>query len=431
MLMQINDRNRNIQALLLAGLLIISLLSFSLEWRTGDSKASVHRPKDSKSKYLPHIVSPFQGGNTGTWNFDVDRDGDDYGLSHTQCATAFPKLYSDIDEMVSRRKDRHLTKEDFDSVEDDATSIRAMVHSGELYIIADGGLTGLQSRGLATVHAIDRALLAYPARTRLPNCEFRLYVGDSAHQRRDTLWVYTKPMDSLAGNNNSWLMPDFGMYGWPEAKIGSYAQSRRDMRAVEEAVPWEQKTRKLIWRGFVPPHYQSRIDLVNVTRDKSWADVREESIAKPDGEMIPIADFCRWMFVADVKGMSWSGGSKYKHNCHSVFISHQLAWREIYTGAMADSGPGQNWISVRDDWSDLEEKMRELIADPARAKRIADNSVRSLRDRYLTPAAEACYWRRLIEGYASVSFEPDFYEGDNVTQRGRPFSSVALVGTVK
>ena len=99
------------------------------------------------------------------------------------------------------------------------------------------------------------------------------------------------------------------------------------------------------------------------------------------------------MFVADVKGESWRGGAKYKHNCYSVFVSHKPAWREVYTGAMVDSGPAQNWVFVRDDWSNLEETLQGLLADSAKAKKIADNSVRTLRDRYLTPAAEACYWR--------------------------------------
>ena len=40
-------------------------------------------------------------------------------------------------------------------------------------------------------------------------------------------------------------------------------------------------------------------------------------------------------------------------------------------------------------------------------KRIANNSVRTFRERYLTPAAEACYWRKLIKGWSEVSFEPE------------------------
>ena len=418
MLAWTTSKNRNVPLYSLAGLLIFVLFIFYLKSGTIESEAGAES----------HFGNPFR---FGAWDFDVVRDGDDYGLSDSQCSAAFPKLYSDVDEMVSRRRQNHIAKADFDAVEGDHVkrSIRAMIHNGELYIISDDGLAKVQSRGFATLHAINRALLAYPNRARLPNCEFRVYVGDFAGRGNDTLWVYTKPISSAA--ENLWLMPDFGMYDWPEAMIGSYTKSRRDMMAVESEVPWEQKTRKLVYRGFLFPNYQSRIDLLRVAKDQPWADVAAESISSPGKRMVPIADFCRWMFVADFKGESWSGGAKYKHNCHSVFVSHRLAWREIYSSALVDSGPAQNWVSVRDDWSDLESTLQELLADPAKAKRIADNSVRTLRDRYLTPAAEACYWRRLIQGYASVSFEPDFYERDNRTWRGTPFSSVALMGTAK
>lgn len=48
--------------------------------------------------------------------------------------------------------------------------------------------------------------------------------------------------------------------------------------------------------------------------------------------------------------------------------------------------------------------------DPVGARRIADNSVETFRERYLTPAAEACYWRKLIKAWRAVSFEPELYE---------------------
>lgn len=423
-------RNRNICVTLSAGLLIFLLLISYSGLGTRESEAGADSQAHYGKKFLPQFANPFRGYLFASWEFDAVRDGDDYGLSDRQCSAAFPKLYADIDEMVSRRELNHVAKADFDSVEGDhvGSSIRAMIHRGELYIISDDGLADYQSRGFATLHAINRALMAYTDRAQLPNCEFRIYVGDMA-QGDDTLWVYTKPVES--DTENLWLMPDFGMYDWPEAMIGSYIKSRRDMRVIEEEVPWEKKTQKFLWRGIILPPYQSRHDLLRVAQDKPWADVATEDINTPDSHIIPMADFCRWMFVGDVKGASWSGGAKYKHNCHSVFVSHRLAWREIYTGAMVDSGPAQNWVSVLDDWSNLEETLQDLIANPAKAKMIADNSVRTLRDRYLTPAAEACYWRQLIQGYASVSFEPDFFESDNKTWRGTPFSSVALMGMVK
>ena len=422
------SRNRNVYVTLSAGLLLFILLIAYSGFGARQREAGQSLPG---TNLFPQLANPFRSYFFADWEFDAARDGDNYGLSDRQCASAFPKLYGDIDEMVSRRQSNHIAKADFDSVKGDhvAKSIQAMIYRGELYVISDDGLADFQSRGFATLHAINRALLTYPDRGQLPNCEFRIYVGDMAGLGDDSLWVYTKPIESET--ENLWLMPDFGFYDWPEAMIGSYTKSRRDMRVVEEEVPWEEKTRKLIWRGIVLPLYQSRHDLLHVAQDKPWADVAEEGINNPDSHVIPIADFCRWMFVGDVKGTSWSGGAKYKHNCHSVFVSHALAWREIYTGAMVDSGPEQNWVPVLEDWSNLEETLEDLIANPAKAKMIADNSVRTLRDRYLTPAAETCYWRRLIQGYASVSFEPDFFERDNATWRGTPFSSMALMGRVR
>lgn len=54
--------------------------------------------------------------------------------------------------------------------------------------------------------------------------------------------------------------------------------------------------------------------------------------------------------------------------------------------------------------------MEDLLAHPEKAKRIADNSVQVFRERYLTPAAEACYWRALIKAWKTVSWEPKLYK---------------------
>jgi hypothetical protein len=85
-------------------------------------------------------------------------------------------------------------------------------------------------------------------------------------------------------------------------------------------------------------------------------------------------------------------------------------------------------LQVARDWSDLDEKMDWLISHPADAARIARNNVKQFRDRYLTPAAEACYWRRLITEWGTHSFEPEFYEmKDGKRQwRGNPFENFGL-----
>ncbi|KAL5363042.1 hypothetical protein BJX96DRAFT_155061 [Aspergillus floccosus] len=46
--------------------------------------------------------------------------------------------------------------------------------------------------------------------------------------------------------------------------------------------------------------------------------------------------------------------------------------------------------------------MKELLLDPEKAQRIADNSVKTFREHYLTPAAKVCYWRALWTARAKV-----------------------------
>ena len=84
---------------------------------------------------------------------------------------------------------------------------------------------------------------------------------------------------------------------------------------------------------------------------------------------------------------------------------------------------------VKNDFSDLDDKMEWLLSHPADAARIARNNVATFRDRYLTPAAEACYWRRLINEWGRHSFEPEFYDMVNGVKRWRgvPYESFALM----
>ena len=66
------------------------------------------------------------------------------------------------------------------------------------------------------------------------------------------------------------------------------------------------------------------------------------------------------------------------------------------------------------------------MQNPERAKAIVKNGIATFRDRYLTPAAEACYWRELFQSWADVSFQPGPWEVDeegNEKIRGVPFET--------
>lgn len=75
--------------------------------------------------------------------------------------------------------------------------------------------------------------------------------------------------------------------------------------------------------------------------------------------------------------------------------------------------------------------MQHLLANPAEAQRIADNSVATFRERYLTPAAEACYWRSLWEGYAEVSEPQTLWDRktEGKKNRGLRYETFMLLGS--
>ena len=76
------------------------------------------------------------------------------------------------------------------------------------------------------------------------------------------------------------------------------------------------------------------------------------------------------------------------------------AWIEPHHALLVSSGHKQNFLEVEQDFSDLEKKVLDLLQDQERAQLIAQNSIETFRDRYLTPAAQAYYWRQMIMSWA-------------------------------
>ncbi|KAF2401047.1 hypothetical protein EJ06DRAFT_556497 [Trichodelitschia bisporula] len=347
------------------------------------------------------------------WNFDPARDANNYSLNSAQCARAFPRLYHELERAVRQRHELALgnvTTEDVDvQWRDSGELVRVLLWEGQLRIVdtnwADHGWD--IPRALAILHSIHRAVLSSRAE-RIPNIEFAVSVGDWPGDPIDEhpIWVLTRHRDQP----NKWVMPDFGFWSWPIDFIGEYTQVRRDIEENEPA--WDNKDTRLVWRGATKTN-ALREALVRVSKGKAWSDVQEikwndEELMKQTALSIP--EHCNYRFVAHTEGHSYSGRGKYLLNCHSVSVVHEPEWIEPHTHLFIPSGPQQNVVAVRRDFKDLNKQMKSLMRQPERAQQIATNSVATFRDRYLTPAATACYWRDMFRAWASVSFEPQLFE---------------------
>lgn len=206
--------------------------------------------------------------------------------------------------------------------------------------------------------------------------------------------------------------------------MGEYNEVRREIQDTEPA--WEDKKPLVVWRG--APHTNPlREELIKVAKGKSWSDVRAISWDNSTIGFLSMPEHCQYQYVVHTEGHSYSGRAKYLLNCASVSITHKLNWIEPHTHLLVPSGPDQNVVVVDRDFKDLDKKMQHLLKHPEVAKKIAENSVKTFRDWYLTPAAQACYWRKLFWAWKSVSFEPELYERGNGTKkrklRGMPFES--------
>jgi len=129
--------------------------------------------------------------------------------------------------------------------------------------------------------------------------------------------------------------------------------------------------------------------------------------------------------------LSFSSRSKYLLSCNSVTIAHKLEWTQHFHPALNSNpeSPHQNYVELPGKYfQNLEFGVKELWESDGKsfqgtnssnsnsvmageskqvlgmnpAKQIADNASRTLRDRYLTPSATACYIRAALRAYSEV-----------------------------
>lgn len=233
-----------------------------------------------------------------------------------------------------------------------------------------------------------------------------------------------------------WLMPDFGYWSWPEPKIGAYHEVQMKAQEMDARVPWARKIDKLIWRG-ASMDLPVRQQLVGASEGKDWADVKfmvwDDDAKGKTHDALKMEEHCQYKFVAHTEGISYSARLQNLQNCRSVIVAHKLKWLQHHHHLMKSSGPQQNYVEVAPDFSNLDAVMQGLLGKTKSGElgpeKIADNNVKTFRERYLTPAAEVCYWRQLVRGWATVSFEPEFFKGNTGQKeewRGVPVESFML-----
>lgn len=214
---------------------------------------------------------------------------------------------------------------------------------------------------------------------------------------------------------------------------------------------WDHKTDQVIWRGtpwFNPLSYpRLRQHLLLATAAHPWSDVaalQRNSTAPGYTNALKIEDFCRYKYVMYTEGVTYSGRLGYHMACESVLISAPMTWvthlgfllRPVYAedlmGGFGGLGGDEvevkereeidmgyrprtppllstvagyreaNMIYVSPNFDDLEALIMFLEQHPEVGRTMARN-LRQSSVKYLSGAAETCYWRALIREWSRAA----------------------------
>jgi hypothetical protein len=355
---------------------------------------------------------------------------DNLMLSTDQCQQEYPNLYHELVRASSFWQDRNhkIGFEDVDISWRSSGALKILIMDNELRILETCNTfrdDAYRPRTLATLSQIQHALWAATARgERLPNVEAAIVLDDISFIPQDTnhtVWTLASRINDPA-HERHWLIPDFNLHS-STLPAGAFTDIQR--RAAAADAPITDKRQQAVWRGVTWSNERIRNSLLAATNDQTWADTAVVDDDSKD-DQLSIEELCRYAAILHTEGRSYSSRLTFLLNCGSLPVIHDLDWRTHYTHLLTADGPRQNYVAVRRDWSDLSETVQWYLARPRDAQRVADESVRIFRERYLAPTATSCYWRRLISVYGENSFEPAVYEpaypgSTEMRMRGIPF----------
>ncbi|KAF2161762.1 hypothetical protein M409DRAFT_58838 [Zasmidium cellare ATCC 36951] len=339
-----------------------------------------------------------------SWSYEWERDRNNHGLTKEQCDIAFPELYNEIDRAVEYWKDRKITPQSIDLVDGNDGGVRVLIHDQQLRIINTRGLfrKDFRHRIIAVLQQLLRALTAAEsANEPIPDVEMTIIVDDKPvldPAKSSPLWAFTRAYADPK-HDDLWLTPDFHFWANPPENEG-FRQMQE--RARKHDGPLNRKIPKLAWRGVSWTNPEIRKPLLNVTDGKKWADVVEMNWDVPQ-DILPMDAFCKYRYVVNTEGRSWSARMTHLLNCDSLLFVHDVEWIAHYYHLLDTD---MNCVRVERDFADLEEKIQYFSNHTQEAQIIANTAKITFRERYTTPAATACYWRKLLRSWATVSFTP-------------------------
>eukprot|EP00931_Biecheleriopsis_adriatica_P008550 TRINITY_DN109707_c0_g1_i1.p1 TRINITY_DN109707_c0_g1~~TRINITY_DN109707_c0_g1_i1.p1 ORF type:complete len:720 (-),score=124.06 TRINITY_DN109707_c0_g1_i1:100-1935(-) len=264
----------------------------------------------------------------------------------------------------------------------------------------------------------------------LPDAEFVVDTSDGYAQIEAPLFVISK-FPSAAGGI---LYPDFSSFAWPESECpserpGTHVWSRvaADIRSKEAA--WTTKSDQLFWRGAATSVYRQQVvphvaELTNANVSlMEWvvgAEGQRQLVRSGDESCVPVAEWCRHKFLANLPGNTMALALKYRLLCGSVIVSSPLMYHEWYYSQLVD---GEHYVKVDLYWSSAEDVLRDLRGPSQATAEAIANTSREWARLHLNDDGFDCYWLRLIQ-LASQHFPAPQLNSDALPLESAMFASL-------
>jgi len=219
----------------------------------------------------------------------------------------------------------------------------------------------------------------------LLNCED---FPETINNSRSIILSYSK-----AEGQNVELFPDFCFLNWKESGMTDYEECRKEMLSASEKAP-EYDT--LFWIGN-PETHPTRKTLCELSSKDPRIEAYGMGWDYRNGQAVPskfvsLVDHAKYKYLIDIQGRGYSGRVKMLMFSGRTLFLADRKWKEFWYKELE---PFVHYIPVKEDLSDLTERLDWAENNPEEAKKIAKNAKEFAKE-HLTRDAAIDYFARVL-----------------------------------
>ncbi|CAG9853708.1 unnamed protein product [Phyllotreta striolata] len=252
---------------------------------------------------------------------------------------------------------------------------------------------------------VDNILLSLTRKTILPDIEFFSNLGDWPLSARNLNEKY--PIFSWCGSTDSYdiILPTYDI---TESTLENMGRVSLDILSVQgnSNIEWENRIPRLFWRGRDSNKYRLELikiarnnpDLFNASLTNFFFYKDEEEIYGPKAEYVSFFKFFDYKYQLGIDGTVAAYRMPYLLAGGSVLFKPASKYYEYF---YKDLKPYVHYIPVKEDISDIVEKIKWAIDHDEEAKAIAENSRRFINE-HLLPKNIFCYHMHMFNEFSKV-----------------------------